>query len=64
MADMPPDVLTPSQVAAQFAVSVATVNRWADEGRLAGFRTPTGRWRFRRTDIEKLGAAGGQRASA
>jgi excisionase family DNA binding protein len=44
--------LTPSEVASRFRVSVATVRVWADEGRLASFRTPGGQRRFRREDVE------------
>lgn len=46
--------LTPQDVADLLAVHPETVNRWADEGRLKGFKTPSGRWRFRREDVEAL----------
>lgn len=47
-----PDVLNSSDVAALFDVSLETVSRWADAGKLAHFRTPGGHYRFRREDVE------------
>lgn len=47
-----PPVLTPRAVADLFSVSVDTVNRWADEGLLPGFKTPSGRWRFYQGDVD------------
>lgn len=42
------ELLTPNEVARLFhRVDVKTVTRWASEGRLEGFKTPGGRWRFR-----------------
>lgn len=35
-----------------FGVSVGTVARWADEGKLRCFETPGGQRRFRRADVE------------
>lgn len=56
---MPDDeVLLPQQVADLFAVTVDTVARWADEGKLASFRTPGGHRRYRRTDVLALMEAG------
>ena len=46
--------LTPAQVAALLSVSTETVNRWADEGKLVGFRTPGGRWRFPESSLRAL----------
>lgn len=37
-----------------FAVTPTTVKRWAEDGKLPGFRTPGGRWRFHREDVEQL----------
>lgn len=51
MTQQPDDLLTPGQVAAIFKVSVTTVGKWADDGKLPSFRTPGGQRRFRRTDI-------------
>lgn len=44
--------LTTRQVADQFAVSTYTVTRWADDGLLPYFLTPSGRRRFRPEAIE------------
>lgn len=49
-----PYAMTPAEVAVLLAVGADTVNRWADEGKLVGFKTPSGRWRFRRSDVEAL----------
>lgn len=46
--------LTPAQVADLFSVSVNTVAKWADEGKLPFFRTPGGHRRFRPRDVEQL----------
>jgi excisionase family DNA binding protein len=46
--------LTTSQVAALFNVHPATVNTWAESGKLPSFRTPGGRLRFRRADVERF----------
>lgn len=45
-------VLPPRAVAAMFGVSVDAVRMWAEAGKLRGFRTPGGQWRFRREDVE------------
>ena len=50
----PSDILTPPQVAALFQVSVLTVTRWAREDKIPHFKTPSGRVRFRRGDVEKF----------
>lgn len=52
---MPPttdELLTPGQVAAIFKVSVTTVGKWADVGKLPHFRTPGGQRRFRMADVQ------------
>lgn len=49
-----PDVLTPSEVADLFSVSPTTVSRWADEGRIKGFKTVGGHWRFHSEDITPM----------
>lgn len=46
--------LTPAQVADIFAVHPATVWRWAEDGKLAGFKTPGGQWRFRQEDVDRF----------
>ena len=45
-------ILSPGQVAALFGVHPRTVFRWADTGKLPGFKTPGGKWRFRREDVD------------
>lgn len=35
-----------------FAVKPVTVARWAEDGKLPGFKTLGGHWRFRRADVE------------
>ena len=50
----PSDILTPPEVAEMFQVSVLTVTRWAREDKIAHFKTPSGRVRFRRGDVEKF----------
>ena len=54
MAERLAPALTPQQVADLLSVTADTVNRWADEGKLVGFKSPGGRWRFRRSDVEAL----------
>lgn len=54
MADVPDATLDSRAVALIFQVTPETVSRWAETGKLAAFRTPGGRWRFRREDIEAL----------
>lgn len=46
--------MTTGQVAAIFGVTMTTVKRWADEGKLASFKTPGGHYRFRPEDVEAL----------
>ena len=48
------ELLTVREVAETFRVSRTAVSRWAEEDRLPGFRTPGGRWRFRREDVERF----------
>lgn len=48
------DLLHPHEVARMFAVSVPTVNRWANLGKLPHLRTPGGHARFRRGDVEEV----------
>ncbi len=57
MAERLAPALTPQQVADLLAVTPETVNRWADEGKLTGFKTPGKRWRFRQNDIADFMAA-------
>jgi excisionase family DNA binding protein len=49
--------LTTGEVADIFGVTTTTVKRWADDGRLASFKTPGGHYRFRAEDVESLKAS-------
>ncbi len=46
--------LTPTQVAERLGVSVKTVSRWANEGRLAHQRTLGGHRRYDPDQIDRL----------
>lgn len=35
-------------------MSVSTVSRWIEDGKVAAIRLPSGRYRFRREDVEAL----------
>lgn len=61
MAPEPP--YTTGQVAALFGVHAATVARWADEGKLPVFLTPSGHRRFPREQIDALVPASAVAAS-
>lgn len=41
-----------SEAAAMAGVSISTLRRWADEGRIPSFRTPGGHRRFRIADVQ------------
>ena len=45
-------VLRPADEARRFQVSVVTVGKWADEGRIPSFRTPGGQRRFYEDEID------------
>jgi excisionase family DNA binding protein len=49
----PSELLTSRQVAEMIAVSPATVARWARDHNVVSLRTPAGRLRFRREDVER-----------
>lgn len=50
-----PELLTIPEVADQFDVHPHTVRRWIKEGRLVpGVTLPSGRYRFRREDVEAI----------
>jgi excisionase family DNA binding protein len=51
-------LLTPSEVAAMFAVRRATVIRWAREGRLRPIRTLGGQHRFAASEVRRVLAGG------
>jgi excisionase family DNA binding protein len=52
--DEQPDLLTSTQVAAVFNVSIKTVSRWAKLGLLPAIRTPGRQLRFRRRDVDEF----------
>lgn len=45
-------LMTQAEVADVFRVSAVTVGKWADTGLLPHLKTPGGRRRFRREDVE------------
>jgi excisionase family DNA binding protein len=55
--------LTTGQVAERYNVNRGTVKRWADNGRLTFFLTPSGQRRFHVADIEAAIAATTKAAS-
>lgn len=54
--------LTTGDVATIFGVTLTTVKRWAEDGRLASFRTVGGHYRFRAGDVAALKASTEQTA--
>ena len=50
----PDDLLSIGQAAAITGLSVDTIRRYANEGRLPAARTPGDHRRFRRADVEAL----------
>jgi len=56
MGVMPPDddLLTAGQAARQLQVSIDTVRRGGEAGKIPMLRTPTGNRRFRRSDVEAV----------
>ena len=46
------ELMTKAEVAAWMHVTPRTVERWRERGQVAFTRTPSGRIRFRRADIE------------
>lgn len=49
--------MTSGEVAAVFGVTMTTVKRWAETGKVASFRTVGGHYRFRPEDVEALKAS-------
>jgi excisionase family DNA binding protein len=56
----PEELLTPSEVAAMFRVNPKTVTRWARSGKISAIRTLGGHRRFRKSEITRILAEGGQ----
>lgn len=48
------DLLSTGQAARRLQVSIDTIRRWGEAGRLPMVKTPTGNRRFRRADVEAL----------
>lgn len=48
------DLLSTTEVARIFKVDIKTVARWAQRGQIPALRTPGGRLRFRRSDIDTV----------
>ena len=46
--------LTATEAADLLSVHPATLNRWADEGKVRYWMTPGGQRRYRRSDIEAI----------
>ena len=57
------ELLTPSEVAAMFRVNPKTVTRWARSGKISAIRTLGGHRRFRKSEITRILAEGGQNPS-
>ena len=53
-ADMTETLLTSPEVADLFGVSDETVRRWAKDGKLPVVELPSGRVKFRRSDIDAI----------
>lgn len=54
MAQAKKELLLIRDAAAQLGVSVATLRRWADAGKVPAARMPSGHRRFRAADVAKL----------
>lgn len=50
-------LLTVAEVAERLRVTPSTVSLWVRDGRIRAIRLPSGRLRFRATDIDQLVAA-------
>ena len=57
------ELLTPSEVAAMFRVNPKTVTRWARSGKISAIRTLGGHRRFRKSEITRILAEGGDTRS-
>ena len=62
--DQHTEPMTSGQVAAIFGVTMTTVKRWAESGKLPSFRTVGGHYRFRPEDVEALKQSTTQAAAA
>jgi excisionase family DNA binding protein len=58
-------LLKASEVADRFRVTTRTVRRWVNAGQLPGVTLPSGRVRYRQSDVERiLATAGDEQATA
>lgn len=53
-ADSEPFTLSPKDAADRLGVHEDTLKRWAADGKVPGWKTPGGWWRFRPSDIEAI----------
>lgn len=58
-----PELLTIGEAARLLGLSVDTLRRWADAGRITVIILPSGHRRFRRDEIERVITAGEKAAS-
>jgi excisionase family DNA binding protein len=64
MNDEPEDrLLTPSEVAAMFAVNTKTVSLWANAGKIDSSRTLGGHRRFKASDVRRVLEGGAEERS-
>jgi len=48
------ELLTTSEAARRFRVGRSTITRWIRLGQLSAIRIPSGHWRVRKSDVEKV----------
>lgn len=58
MSDRQRDLLTTGEVAVIFRVDPKTVSRWVKNRKLAAIRTPGGRFRFERAEVDRFAQPG------
>jgi predicted site-specific integrase-resolvase len=56
--------MTPAEVGAMFGVTTQTVRKWAKAGLLEAILTPTGKRRYRETEVHALYARHNPQAGA
>src|ERR1700741_2845935 len=64
MKDLPSPRVTPAEAARLLGVSYPTIKQWIYRKRIRSVRTPGGHHRIPRSEIVRLGAAGGLRGAA
>ena len=50
------EVMTPGRAAAALGISIETLRRWEQDGKISAFRTPGGQRRFARSEIDRVRA--------